>query len=1135
MNALVESSSSREAGNLPNVDLESLILENVKKEKLLQHMVEQQTQLKSLQERQKALLQAQQHFAKLDFLTNSDLKAKLSTLQSVRGRIAQLQDMVDNADSNSQLALPPPPPPPPDRYEEDDSILESEKSGFFMNPALDPVAVNDQLEQLYDTVSNLLSDIDNMNVLTASLNKQDKPAYSGTQRSDGTPKRAQVSNPRRHPGVPVSPLPYVNLVEKEREESPRRAKSSPRLGDDDGARDVNFVERHFKESVEDRDSSKMSSDESSLSESYALAKPTAELWKEMRYYQTKLAELKDKREELAALMKQATSNNDADKSNDTSFISTDTRESDSATPKATDEVNEIPMRYLLGRLKNETFDATTEKTNATWGGSTSTSGDENEGFILKPVLKSTEDIIAKGDVGISASVEDHVYELWEALDYHNNFLHILFDDQKALTILLQNTLSVQNDQHVNSALYGISPDFLIYQLDNCSAQIMAYQKHLVLLHKELAQLQKEHPEVDVSYSPTMKPYKSFYPQSSQLSQSGNLRLLSAASEQSFSQGLSNSSTPVKFSPQKSLEMMKTKVEIQSPYSKFSPTRSPRKDLLNALKAGESVYPAVKAERVTYTKSKSPVSKGGAAKRNTPEKLSPLMQAAAMFQKSKSSPEPRAEDVKPRSSQAVANTYIPKQKTAPNSKAVEISDVDSNASGYLLFEALRDSIYSEAATLISQNEARPHFLIELFHELQQLNSDYLRQHCLFVIRDVVNGYLVETPKQRKKLEKASESPTKVNRGTSAAYSDLMYDMKGIYSENTPSESEASESENIQIVVGANGNLLRYDYALDVSSASELTTPMDANEQTVTEDDSQNPFEEDFLGSTVIHLDEALQRVREIERLKQEKNDARKQVDQELVTPKAQINDSNATQVDAQRLDALIKQVISKVIPKIKSRDEVCTADKIKELCQFVREVVTAEHVPDCDGDKDSNTEFASQLESVLNQCLSKFLGYHFSECGEELVIDISEVLFNELACLYMVADGQEGKECFPKTVVEIVAEEELDEKSDKSESNDESDPEELEECKDEQSGSTRKHHQNTSSDGRNVVVDLSVSETKPLTSYGSGEDEEGGSGDEYDEYNEVDVPTSMQHDEACPSSSETSPREEPIKQDAPNKP
>lgn len=45
----------------------------------------------------------------------------------------------------------------------------------------------------------------------------------------------------------------------------------------------------------------------------------------------------------------------------------------------------------------------------------------------------------------------------------------------------------------------------------------------------------------------------------------------------------------------------------------------------------------------------------------------------------------------------------------------------------------------------------------------------------------------------------------------------------------------------------------------------------------------------------------------------------------------------------------------------------------------------------------------------------------------------------------------------------------------------------------------------------VTVDLSVSETKPLTSYGSGEDEEEGSDDEY-LYTETDVPTSMQHEQ-----------------------
>lgn len=60
----------------------------------------------------------------------------------------------------------------------------------------------------------------------------------------------------------------------------------------------------------------------------------------------------------------------------------------------------------------------------------------------------------------------------------------------------------------------------------------------------------------------------------------------------------------------------------------------------------------------------------------------------------------------------------------------------------LFETLRETIYSEVATLISQNENRPHYLIELFRELQQLTTDYLRQRVLYDIKDVVAKYLVE---------------------------------------------------------------------------------------------------------------------------------------------------------------------------------------------------------------------------------------------------------------------------------------------------------------------------------------------------------------------------------------------------------
>lgn len=65
----------------------------------------------------------------------------------------------------------------------------------------------------------------------------------------------------------------------------------------------------------------------------------------------------------------------------------------------------------------------------------------------------------------------------------------------------------------------------------------------------------------------------------------------------------------------------------------------------------------------------------------------------------------------------------------------LSDVDpvDASSDFSLFEALKETIYSEVATLISQNESRPHFLIELFHELQLLNTDYLRQRALFSLQ------------------------------------------------------------------------------------------------------------------------------------------------------------------------------------------------------------------------------------------------------------------------------------------------------------------------------------------------------------------------------------------------------------------
>ena len=64
------------------------------------------------------------------------------------------------------------------------------------------------------------------------------------------------------------------------------------------------------------------------------------------------------------------------------------------------------------------------------------------------------------------------------------------------------------------------------------------------------------------------------------------------------------------------------------------------------------------------------------------------------------------------------------------------------SGFSVFDALRDTIYSEVATLIANNEARPHFLVELFRELQMLTTDYLRQRALYNLQELVTRFLTE---------------------------------------------------------------------------------------------------------------------------------------------------------------------------------------------------------------------------------------------------------------------------------------------------------------------------------------------------------------------------------------------------------
>ena len=75
-------------------------------------------------------------------------------------------------------------------------------------------------------------------------------------------------------------------------------------------------------------------------------------------------------------------------------------------------------------------------------------------------------------------------------------------------------------------------------------------------------------------------------------------------------------------------------------------------------------------------------------------------------------------------------------------ALPLSSPRSRELGELnLFEELRETIYTEVATLISQNESRPQYLLQLFSELQGMTSDLMRQRAIFALQEIAQSTLV----------------------------------------------------------------------------------------------------------------------------------------------------------------------------------------------------------------------------------------------------------------------------------------------------------------------------------------------------------------------------------------------------------
>ncbi|EHA98835.1 Pericentriolar material 1 protein [Heterocephalus glaber] len=472
-----------------------------------------------------------------------------------------------------------------------------------------------------------------------------------------------------------------------------------------------------------------------------------------------------------------------------------------------------------------------------------------------------------------------------------------------------------------------------------------------------------------------------------------------------------------------------------------------------------------------------------------------------------------------------------EKIIKYSRSTEISS--ETGSDFSMFEALRDTIYSEVATLISQNESRPHFLIELFHELQLLNTDYLRQRALYALQDIVSRHISESH------EKEGENVKSVNSGTWIASN----------SELTPSESLATTDDET----------FEKNFERETHKISEQN---DADNASVISVSSNfEPFATDDLGNTVIHLDQALARMREYERMKTEAESnsnvrctCRVVEDEGTAAATTIVNNLEETpiienhgsqqpvsevstvpcpRIDTQQLDRQIKAIMKEVIPFLKEHmDDVCSSQLLTSVRRMVL-TLTQQN----DESKEFVKFFHKQLGSILQDSLTKFAGRKLKDCGEDLLVEISEVLFNELAFFKLMQDLDNNsitvkQRCKRKIeaagVIQSYAKEakrilEGDHSSPAREIDDEDkDKDETETVKQTQTSEVygaegpknvrsdvSDQEEDEESDGCPVSINLSKAETQALTNYGSGEDEN--ELEEIEEFEEspVDVQTSLQ--------------------------
>lgn len=301
----------------------------------------------------------------------------------------------------------------------------------------------------------------------------------------------------------------------------------------------------------------------------------------------------------------------------------------------------------------------------------------------------------------------------------------------------------------------------------------------------------------------------------------------------------------------------------------------------------------------------------------------------------------------------------------------------------LFEALSESVYSEVAALISANENRPHFLIQLFRDLQMISSDPLRQRTLQSIQEVVSRHLTSESADGRENTESRQPQTENSQ---------LIQSEGDVNRNTSGSAVSSDDETVK-------NEASHHLAESLrSSLVEQTGDVHCLTGKCGTSSGPQSIAESEEGAVAL--------------LPSSHSSSPNLPRNAVWTIKDDMSLPNELTGRVSKLDWEVQAVLVDLLPFLKTHtDDTCSTTLLERVRRLTLQLVPAQNIANSTQHSPQHTRlgccYQGQLDALLEDALLKFQGCRLGDISEELLTVVAEVLLSELTFLRLVDTVSRG--------------------------------------------------------------------------------------------------------------------------------